>query len=70
MGIGRIFLGVAVIIIGIVIWFSMFSDALDIFIKSPQKRYEFREMLEKVKLIYFLVIIVIGICLILWGSQT
>ena len=70
MGMGKVFIGVAIIVIGIVIWFSLFSDMLNIFIESPQARYEFRQDLEKVQPIYFLIIIVLGIGIILWGSQT
>ncbi len=67
---GKIFFGVAIIVIGMVIWFSLFSDMLNVFIESPQDRYDFRQGLEKFQTIYFLVVIMIGIGLILWGSQT
>jgi amino acid transporter len=70
MGIGKIIFGIAIIVIGITIWFSMFSDALNIFIESPQERYDFRQSLEKVQAIYFLVIILAGVGLVLWGAQT
>ena len=70
MGIGKVFIGFAIIVIGMVIWFSMFSDMLNIFIESPQERYEFRQDLEKVQAIYFLTIIIIGVGIIMWGSQT
>jgi hypothetical protein len=70
MGMGQIFIGVAVIVIGIVIWFSLFSDMLNVFIENPQERYDTREALRKFQPIYFLLIIVAGIDLIVWGSQT
>ncbi|MCD6575632.1 MAG: hypothetical protein J7K73_00545 [Nanoarchaeota archaeon] len=70
MGMGKIFFGVAIIVIGMVIWFSLFSDMLSVFIDSPQARYDFRQNLEKVQTIYFLVVILAGVGLILWGAQT
>ncbi len=70
MGMGKIFFGVAVIVIGIVIWASLFSGMLNVFIESPQERYDFRQDLESFQTIYFLIIIMTGIGLIMWGAQT
>ena len=70
MGIGKIFIGVAIIVIGSLIWFSMFSDMLDVFVDSPQARYDFREDLSQFQAIYFLIVIVAGIGLVLWGAQS
>ncbi|MCD6547030.1 MAG: hypothetical protein J7K22_00555 [Nanoarchaeota archaeon] len=70
MGIGKIFFGVGIIVIGIVIWFSLFSDMLNVFIESPQERYNFRETIRRFQTIYFLIIILIGVGFVLWGSQT
>ena len=70
MGIGKIFIGAAIIVIGLVIWFSLFSDMLNVFIDSPQERYNFRENLESFQGLYFLIIIAAGVGIILWGSQT
>ncbi len=70
MGLNKLFLGIVIIVLGIVIWFSMFSSALNVFIESPQQRYEFRNSLEHFQTIYFLILIMIGISFVLWGAQT
>jgi len=70
MGIGKIFFGVGIIVIGVVIWFSLFNGMLNVFVESPQERYDLKQGLEKFQTIYFLTIIMVGIGLILWGSQT
>ena len=70
MGIGKIFIGAAIIVIGLVIWFSMFSDMMNVFVESPQDRYDLREKLESFQGIYFLIVIALGVGIILWGSQT
>ena len=54
MGIGKIFIGVAIIVIGLTIWFAMFSDMMNVFVESPQERYDFREQLESFQGIYYL----------------
>ena len=70
MSIGKIFFGVGIIVIGIVIWFSIFSSTLNVFIESPQQRYEFRENVREFQTIYFLILIFASIGFIIWGAQT
>jgi len=70
MGIGKILLGVGIIVIGIVIWFSMFSDAMNVFVENPQERYDLRLKIESFQTVYFLLVMFAGIGIIVWGSQT
>jgi hypothetical protein len=70
MGIGKIFFGVVLIVIGVAIWFMIQGDALGVFIQSPQDRFNFREAFGQFQFIYFLLTFGLGIGVILWGTQS
>ena len=70
MGIGKIFFGVVLIIIGIAVWFMVFGDALNVFIGAPQDRFEFREAFSQFQFIYFILTFGLGIGMVLWGTQS
>ena len=70
MVMAKILLGVMVILIGISIWFTMQSSALDVFISSPQDRYNFRENIAQFQFLYFLLIFCGGIIFIVWGASS
>jgi len=70
MGIGKIFAGVVLIVIGISIWFMIFGDALNVFISTPGERFAFREAFSNFQFIYFILTFGLGIGIIVWGAQS
>ena len=63
-------MGVGIIVLGIVLWFSLFGDMLNVLVENPQDRYELRQKLESFQTAYFLLVVFAGIGIIVWGSQT
>ena len=71
MGVGKIFVGVVIIVLAITIWAGiMHTNMLNVFVDSPDRRYEFRETLEQFQAIYFILAIGAGIGLAVWGAQS
>ena len=70
MGIGRIFAGVAIIVIAAVLMAMIYTDALNLFLPTPGERFAFREAFENFRTIYLLISIITGVGLIIWGAQT
>jgi hypothetical protein len=73
MGIGKIFFGVMVLVIGISMWLMMATPQgalTQVMFSSPSARMSFSETIQSFQLLYFLVVIGGGIGLIIWGSQS
>ena len=73
MGVGKIAIGLFVIVLGVVIW-SMLSSPegaiTQLLYASPSARYDFSQTVQSLKAIYFLLVSGTGIGLIIWGSQS
>lgn len=73
MGIGKIFIGVVLIVIGIAIWFMLSSPEgalTHVLYSTPADRYNFTQTFAGFQFIYFLIIFGLGIGIILWGTQS
>jgi hypothetical protein len=73
MGMGKIFIGVVVIIIGVVIWMMMSTPQgalTQVMFATPGERMAFVDSIAGLQLLYFLAVIGGGIGLIIWGSQS
>ena len=73
MSIGKIFVGVFVIVIGIALWFMLATPQgalTQVLFSTPADRFAFTETFSSFQFIYFLIVMGAGIGIILWGSQT
>ena len=73
MGIGKIFAGVVLIVIGIAIWFMLASpDAAltQVLFSTPSARYDFTQTFANFQFIYFIITFGLGIGIIVWGTQS
>jgi hypothetical protein len=73
MGIEKIFIGVVIIMIGIILWFMLASpDAAltQVLFSTPAARYSFTQTFANFQFLYFFVIFAAGISIVLWGAQS
>jgi hypothetical protein len=73
MGIGKIFIGVVLLVIGIAIWFMLSSPEgalTQVLFSTPSARYDFTQTFASFQFIYFIAMFGIGIGMILWGTQS
>lgn len=73
MGMAKIFIGVVIIVIGVVLWFAISTPQgalTQIMFDNPSARMGFSDAVQGLQLLYFLAVIGSGIGIIIWGSQS
>lgn len=73
MGIGKIFFGAVIIIIGITIWFMLSTPqgALNqVLFSTPAERYSFSQTFTQFQFLYFIIVFAAGIGMVVWGTQS
>ena len=73
MGIGKIFFGVVLIVIGIAIWFMLSSPEgalTQVLYSTPSSRYEFTQTFANFQFLYFIIVFGAGIGIIILGTQS
>ena len=73
MGMGKMFIGVVIMVIGIAIWFTLSTPQgalTQVMFANAGERANFADAVKSLQFIYFLLVIGSGIGMIIWGSQS